>query len=92
MNSIQLIRQALDLYNSGQLQQARTILIRLTRRIDITEENIEEKVSESLSSPSAAAEGWIDLAIDKIDRDLGAANFALVPVNMALKTAIDILS
>jgi len=91
MNTIGLINAALEDYNAGRLHHARDTLLQLTRRIEITDENIHELVTENITNPSAAAESWIDVAIDRIDRELGEDNHAIVPVSCALLTAINLL-
>lgn len=92
MNTVGLIGAALEDYERGRLNGARNTLLMLTRRQDVTDENIHERVMESLTSPGVAAEAWIDLALDMIERELGEANHAMVPVRTALLTAINLLS
>jgi len=91
MNTMGMINDALADYEQGRLHHARNTLLQLTRRIVVTDENIHEIVMENITNPSAAAEGWIDVAIDMIDRELGEDNHAHVPVRCALLTAIELL-
>jgi len=91
MTTKELVTIALEKYNEDKRPEARNILLRLTRRIPVTDDNIDQLVRESLTSADIAAEGWIDLAIDMIDRELGQDSHALVPVGLALRTAISLL-
>lgn len=85
------IQMALTQYEAGRLRAAKHLLLPMTRRIPVTDDNVGELIEDSISSATIAAEGWIDLAIDRIDRDLGEDNHALVPVGLALRTAISLL-
>lgn len=91
MTSKELVTIALEKYNEDKRPEARNILLRMTRRIPVTDENIDQLVSQNLTIADIAAEGWIDLAIDMIDRELGEDSHALVPVGLALRTAISLL-
>jgi hypothetical protein len=92
MNTVGLIQAALDDYEQGRLNCARNTLLLLTQNIHLTDENIHQFVMESLTNPAAAAEGWIDLAIDAITRELGEQSHKMPPVRRALVTAINLLS
>lgn len=92
MNAKDQILDALSLYEAFHPREARRILLKLTKRTRITDENIHEVCMENLTNPSAAAEGWINLAIDRIDEELGLGKRPLDPVPFCLKTAINLLS
>jgi serine/threonine protein phosphatase PrpC len=85
------IEKALKAYGTGDLKQAKSILCTLTNRPDVTDDNAEEMIKASMASNDEAARAWIDLAINKIEREQGLDNNAVIPVPLALNTALDLI-